>query len=77
MKRSSSVLSPQFLTGLNLRNLLVVQVTVCALSFAAILTLIVGEFDLSLGYMLGFLMMAGAYLGGARSHPEPPPPPSG
>jgi ribose transport system permease protein len=60
-----SFLSPQFLTGLNLRNLLVVQVTVCMLSFAAILTLIVGEFDLSLGYMLGFLMMIGAWLGGA------------
>ncbi len=60
-----SLLSPQFLTGLNLRNLVVVQVTACCLAFAAILTLIVGEFDLSLGYMIGFLMMAGAKLGGA------------
>lgn len=59
-----SVLSPQFLTPLNLRNLLVVQVTVCAMTFAAILPLIIGEFDLSLGYMLGFLMMIGAFLGG-------------
>ena len=60
-----SLLSPQFLTGLNLRNLVVVQVTVCCLSFAAILTLIVGEFDLSLGYLIGFLMVVGATLGGA------------
>lgn len=60
-----AVASPQFLTGLNLRNLLVVQVTVCTLSFAAILTLIVGEFDLSLGNMMGFLAMVGAILGQA------------
>jgi ribose transport system permease protein len=59
-----SFLNPHFLTLLNLRNLLVVQVTACCLAFAAILTLIVGEFDLSLGYMIGFLMMAGALLGG-------------
>lgn len=59
-----SLLSPQFLTSLNLKNLLAVQVTVCCLAFAAILPLIVGEFDLSLGYSLGFLMMVGALLGG-------------
>lgn len=60
-----SILSPQFLTSLNLRNLLVVQVTVCCMAFAAILPLIIGEFDLSLGYMLGFLMMIGAWFSGA------------
>jgi ribose transport system permease protein len=59
-----SFLSQQFLTSLNLKNLLVVQVTVCCMAFAAILPLIVGEFDLSLGYSLGFLMMLGALLGG-------------
>ena len=59
-----SGLSPQFLTSLNLKNLLVVQVTVCCMAFAAILPLIVGEFDLSLGYALGFIMMLGACLGG-------------
>jgi ribose transport system permease protein len=57
-------LSPQFLTSMNLRNLLVVQVTVCCMAFAAILPLIIGEFDLSLGYLIGFLMMVGALLGG-------------
>jgi ribose transport system permease protein len=59
-----SLLSPQFLTSLNLKNLLVAQVTVCCMAFAAILPLIVGEFDLSLGYALGFIMMLGAFLGG-------------
>jgi ribose transport system permease protein len=59
-----SFFSQQFLTSLNLKNLLVVQVTVCCMAFAAILPLIVGEFDLSLGYSLGFLMMLGALLGG-------------
>ena len=59
-----SLLSPQFLTSLNLKNLLVVQVTVCCMAFATILPLIVGEFDLSLGYALGFIMMLGAFLGG-------------
>jgi ribose transport system permease protein len=59
-----SFFSRQFLTSLNLKNLLVVQVTVCCMAFAAILPLIVGEFDLSLGYSLGFLMMLGALLGG-------------
>jgi ribose transport system permease protein len=58
-----SLLSPQFLTSLNLKNVLVVQVTVCCMAFAAILPLIVGEFDLSLGYSLGFVMMLGAFLG--------------
>lgn len=59
-----SLLSPQFLTALNLTNLLVVQVTVMCMAFAAVLPLIVGEFDLSLGSALGFLMMLGALLGG-------------
>ena len=48
-----SFLSPQFLTSLNLKNLLVVQVTVCCIAFAAILPLIVDELDLSLGYTKG------------------------
>jgi ABC-type Fe3+/spermidine/putrescine transport system ATPase subunit len=61
-------LSPQFLTSLNLKNLLVVQVTVCCMAFAAILPLIVGEFDLSLGYALGFIMMLGAFLGYRSRH---------
>lgn len=59
-----SILSPQFLTSRNWQNLLVVQSVVTSLCLAATLPLIVGEFDLSLGAMIGFLAMLGAYLGG-------------
>jgi ribose transport system permease protein len=59
-----SFASPQFLTATNWQNLLVVQAVVSCTAFAAILSLIVGEFDLSLGNMLGFLTMLGAFLGG-------------
>ena len=65
-----SLLSPQFFTSLNLKNLLVVQVTVCCMAFAAILPLIVGEFDLSLGYALGFIMMLGAFSAASASPPS-------
>jgi ribose transport system permease protein len=58
-----TMLSPQFLTGLNLRNIVLVQVTACCMAFAALLPLIIGEFDLSLGFMLGFLMVFAALLG--------------
>jgi ribose transport system permease protein len=60
-----SILSPQFLTNRNWQNLLVVQSVVTCMCFAATMPLIVGEFDLSLGSMIGFLAMLGAYLGGA------------
>jgi ribose transport system permease protein len=59
-----SILSPQFLTNRNWQNLLVVQSVVTCVCFAATMPLIVGEFDLSLGSMIGFLAMLGAYLGG-------------
>lgn len=59
-----SVASPQFLTAANWQNLLVVQAVVSCSAFAAILPLVVGEFDLSLGNMIGFLTMLGAFLGG-------------
>lgn len=59
-----SVTSPQFLTAANWQNLLVVQAVVSCSAFAAILPLVVGEFDLSLGNMIGFLTMLGAFLGG-------------
>ena len=58
-----SILSPQFLTNRNWQNLLVVQSVVTCMCFAATMPLIVGEFDLSLGSMIGFLAMFGAYLG--------------
>jgi ribose transport system permease protein len=59
-----SVLSPQFLTDRNWQNLLVVQSVVTCMCLAATMPLIVGEFDLSLGSMIGFLAMFGAYLAG-------------
>jgi Branched-chain amino acid transport system / permease component len=58
-----SILSPQFLTNRNWQNLLVVQSVVTCMCFAATMPLIVGEFDLSLGSMIGFLAMFVAYLG--------------
>jgi ribose transport system permease protein len=59
-----SLLSDQFLTSTNWQNLLVVQAVVSCTAFAAILSLVVGEFDLSLGNLIGFLTMLGAFLGG-------------
>ncbi len=59
-----SLVSNRFLTIANWQNLLVVQAVVCCTAFAAILPLVVGEFDLSIGNMLGFLTMLGAFLGG-------------
>jgi ribose transport system permease protein len=59
-----SIVTTQFLTTTNWQNLLVVQAVVSCTAFAAIVSLVVGEFDLSLGNMLGFLTMLGAFLGG-------------
>jgi ribose transport system permease protein len=55
----------RFLTTENLTNLLVVQAVISCVAFAAIIPLIAGEFDLSLGNMIGFLAMLGAVLGAA------------
>jgi ribose transport system permease protein len=55
---------PAFRTERNWSALLVTQAVTAALALAALLPLIVGEFDLSLGYSLGFLAMVGAWLSG-------------
>jgi ribose transport system permease protein len=60
-----SLASNRFLTEQNLTNLLVVQAVISCVTFAAIIPLIAGEFDLSLGNMIGFLAMVGAVLGAA------------
>jgi len=60
-----SLTTDRFLTVQNLRNLLVVQAVISCVAFAAIMPLIAGEFDLSLGNMIGFLAMLGAILGQA------------
>jgi ribose transport system permease protein len=56
--------SSSFLTSRNWSSLLVTQSVVACASFAAIFPLVVGEFDLSIGYMLGFIAVIGAYVGG-------------
>jgi ribose transport system permease protein len=60
-----SLASDRFLTIQNLTNLLVVQAVISCVTFAAIIPLVAGEFDLSLGNMIGFLAMVGAVLGAA------------
>ena len=60
-----SFATDRFLTTQNLTNLLVVQAVISCVAFAAIVPLIAGEFDLSLGNMIGFLAMLGAVLGQA------------
>jgi ribose transport system permease protein len=56
--------SPEFLAPRNLANLLIVQSVVACMTLAALMPLICGEFDLSLGYALGMLSMFGAWLSG-------------
>lgn len=58
-----SFASSSFLTSRNWSSLLVTQSVVAFVSFAAIFPLVVGEFDLSIGYMLGFIAVLGAYVG--------------
>lgn len=57
-----SLKTTSFFTGRNLSNVLIVQVTTGCMSIGALLVLIVNEFDLSLGYLLGFCMMLGAWM---------------
>lgn len=58
-----SLLTPTFLTTKNWTDLLVTQTVTACISFGALFPLVVGEFDLSLGYMAGFITMLGAYVG--------------
>lgn len=66
----SALLVPQFA---NLRNINVIgigRVPVAMFAMASLIPLAAGEFDISLGYMLGFLMMLGgkmASVGGDRT----------
>ena len=52
----------KFLTTQNWQNLLVTQAVVTCIALAAILPLVAGEFDLSLGYLVGVVAMLGAFL---------------
>jgi ribose transport system permease protein len=44
--------------------MLIVQTVIALMTFGVMFPLIVGEFDLSVGYMVGFLAVLGAYLSG-------------
>lgn len=57
-----SMLSPNFFTVSNWSNLLLVQATTGVMALGAIFVLILGEFDVSLGYLISFCMMTGAVL---------------
>lgn len=59
-----SLVRSDFRTTQNWSALLVTQAVTGALALAALMPLIVGEFDLSLGFSLGFLAMLGAWLSG-------------
>lgn len=59
-----SITTSEFLTTANLTTLVSAQSVVALVTLGALMPLIVGEFDLSLGYMVGLLTMLGAYLGG-------------
>lgn len=56
------MLSPNFFTVSNWSNLLLVQATTGVMALGAIFVLILGEFDVSLGYLISFCMMTGAAL---------------
>jgi ribose transport system permease protein len=56
-----SITTDTFFTSDNLTNLVAVQSVTALVTFAALLPLIVGQFDLSLGYMVGIIAMIGAY----------------
>lgn len=55
-----SFASPYFFTANNLGSLLSSQGVLICLAFASLFPLIIGEFDLSLGFLVGFLAVAGA-----------------
>lgn len=57
-----SLATPRFLTAENWQNLLITQAVVACLALAAILPLVAGEFDLSIGYLVGALAMLGAFI---------------
>lgn len=59
-----SISAPAFLTLRNIQDVLIVQTVSGVMTLGVMFPLIVGEFDLSVGYLVGFLAVLGAYLGG-------------
>lgn len=61
-----SIIAPRtFMSVTNWQNILLLSAVPICMALAALLPLIVGEFDLSLGYMLGLVAMTGAVVAGA------------
>jgi ribose transport system permease protein len=58
-------MSPSFLTLRNIQNLLIVETVTLLMTLGVMFPLIVGEFDLSVGYLVGFLAVIGAAMAGA------------
>jgi ribose transport system permease protein len=63
-----ATLSPYFLTSSNVTNILVQSTTVGLLALGALVVVMVGSLDLSLGSTLGFCTIVGAVL--FRDHPS-------
>jgi ribose transport system permease protein len=59
-----SLTAESFFTWTNFKSILITQTVIACMTLGVMLPLIVGEFDLSVGYMVGFLSMLGAYLAG-------------
>lgn len=52
-----SLASPRFLNTQNLQNVALVEAVAATMAMAVLMPLVIGEFDLSVGYLLGFLVM--------------------
>ncbi len=59
-----SLTAEAFFTWTNFKSILITQTVIACMTLGVMLPLIVGEFDLSVGYMVGFISMLGAYLAG-------------
>lgn len=57
-----SLLNPNFLTLSNWSRILIGQAIIGSVALGAIFILVIGEFDMSLGYMVAFVLMVGGYL---------------
>lgn len=56
--------TPTFMTLRNIQGVLIIQAVTTLMTLGVMFPLIVGEFDLSVGYLVGFLGILGAYLAG-------------
>lgn len=59
-----SLATNKFMTTENWQSLLITQAVTACMALAVILPLVAGEFDLSIGYLVGVLAMLGAFLSG-------------